>query len=222
MEHREGKENLAFSSLFATVRHLRGENGCPWDRAQTHKSLRRYLIEEAYEVAEAIDNCDPTALCEELGDLTLQVLLHAVIAEEEGHFSLSDVLEGENRKMIYRHPAVFAPESENAQKGWEELKREEKAKKPKKEETLAVPPQLPALMRAQRLFEKAGDGIPDEILSLSSTLAPLLAGRDGERGAKLLLALVLTLGRAGIDCEAELSRLCAELAREIKNGETAC
>ena len=103
----ERKEHYGLSDLLRIVALLRSEGGCPWDRVQTHASLRRSLLEEAYEAAEAIDRADPVLLKEELGDLLLQVVFHADIERRAGNFTMDDVADGEVRKMLFRHPHVF-------------------------------------------------------------------------------------------------------------------
>ncbi|MCE1163935.1 MAG: nucleoside triphosphate pyrophosphohydrolase [Bacteroidetes bacterium] len=135
------------------MRRLRRE--CPWDREQTHESLRRCLLEESYEVLEAIDNNDMTELRKELGDLMLQVVFHGVMGEEAGIFNLADVLEHETEKLIYRHPHIFGDTkvsgSEEVKTNWEKLKKREG-----RESVLdGVPVEMPALFRAYRIQEKA-------------------------------------------------------------------
>lgn len=119
-----------FDEFVTTIAALRAENGCPWDRKQTHESLKDCLTEEAGEVLAAIDNRDDENLCEELGDLLLQVVMHAQIAAEEGRFTIEDVVRGVNEKMIRRHPHVFGDEKvESVEEGlslWEQIKRQEK------------------------------------------------------------------------------------------------
>jgi tetrapyrrole methylase family protein/MazG family protein len=119
-----------FSKLREIISVLRGPEGCPWDKEQTHETLKRYLIEETYEVIEAIDKGDIDHLIEELGDVLLQVMLHAQIGEDEGYFSIADVIEGISEKMVRRHPHVFGSvEVENTDEvlqNWEEIKRQEK------------------------------------------------------------------------------------------------
>lgn len=141
------------------VRALRAEGGCPWDRAQTHESLRPFLLEEAHEALEAIDGLNRPGgmdlLKEELGDVLLQVLLHAQIAEEAGHFTIDSLAEGLAEKLVRRHPHVFGeakartPEEVTGQ--WEETKRKEK---PKDSQLDGIPPALPALHRAAKVIEK--------------------------------------------------------------------
>lgn len=121
-----------FDEFVETIAALRGENGCPWDIKQTHESLKKHLLEESGEVIEAIDSGDEENLCEELGDVLLQVVLHAQIAAEEGRFTIEDVCRVVNDKMIRRHPHVFGDvviESEEDQlRLWEEIKKQEKEK----------------------------------------------------------------------------------------------
>ena len=116
--------------LRAIIADLRGPNGCPWDKKQTHQSLKKYLIEEAYEVLEAIDEEDDDHLVEELGDILLQVMLHAQIGEDEGWFSIDDIIRTLAEKMVRRHPHVFGDtDVNNADEviaNWEEIKKQEK------------------------------------------------------------------------------------------------
>ncbi len=146
-----------FRRAVQTMARLREPGGCPWDREQSHGTIKSYLIEEAYEVAEAIDEKDDRALAEELGDLLFQILFHARIAEEQGRFTVADVLERNVAKMRSRHPHVFGalklPDSRAVLKHWEELKQREK-----KERTSVldgVPRDLPALLKAHRIQDKA-------------------------------------------------------------------
>ncbi|KEK22098.1 nucleoside triphosphate pyrophosphohydrolase [Bacillus gaemokensis] len=148
-----------FDVLREIIAELRGPNGCPWDKKQTHQSLKKYLIEEAYEVLEAIDEEDDAHLIEELGDILLQVMLHAQIGEDEGWFSVDDVIRTLSEKMVRRHPHVFGDTNvDNAEEvvsNWEEIKRQEKGNV--RESVLAgIPKSLPQLMRANELQKKAG------------------------------------------------------------------
>ena len=122
-----------FDEFVATIAALRSENGCPWDRKQTHESLKECLVEETGEVLEAIDKKDDANLCEELGDVLLQVVMHAQIAAEEGRFTIEDVISGVNEKMIRRHPHVFGDiKVSSVEEGldlWEQIKQEAKSGK---------------------------------------------------------------------------------------------
>ncbi|MDF2037311.1 nucleoside triphosphate pyrophosphohydrolase [Cytobacillus oceanisediminis] len=147
-----------FSKLRSIISELRGPNGCPWDKKQTHESLKKYLIEEAYELIEAIDNEDSEHMTEELGDVLLQVMLHAQIGEDEGYFSIDDVIEGLSEKMVRRHPHVFgnvqAEDEEDVLKNWQSIKQEEKGEKPESMMD-SVPKSFPNLMRAAEIQKKA-------------------------------------------------------------------
>ncbi|WP_425348993.1 nucleoside triphosphate pyrophosphohydrolase [Halalkalibacter urbisdiaboli] len=149
-----------FSQLREVIATLRGPNGCPWDRKQTHKSLKKYLIEETYEVLEAIDEEDDEHLVEELGDVLLQVMLHAQIGEDEGWFSIQDVIRAVTEKMIRRHPHVFgdltANDADEVLANWEEMKKQEKGVEEQKSQLDSIPVGLPALMAAFELQKKAG------------------------------------------------------------------
>ncbi len=167
------------------------DDGCPWDNAQTHLSLRPHLLEETYEVLEAIAGGDPAHLCEELGDLLMQVVLHAKLAEQDGHFSLDDVAEGIRAKLVRRHPHVFGDASADSaawvEGAWERLKARER---PNRESVLdGVPKTLPALARAQSLLGRAE----------RNGFARQAGGSDdpGERA----LDLVLEARAAGIQLE---------------------
>lgn len=145
-----------FTDIMGT---LRGEDGCPWDKEQTHESLKRYLIEECYEVLEAIDANDEDMMIEELGDVLLQVVFHAQIGKEEGYFDITDVIKAVSTKMIERHPHIFgnvkADTSEEVLANWDEIKKKEKGFESFTEELRHIPKNLPALMRAEKVQAKA-------------------------------------------------------------------
>jgi tetrapyrrole methylase family protein/MazG family protein len=140
------------------MRRLRGPGGCPWDAEQTHDSLKRYLLEETYEVMEAIDANSVPMMKEELGDLLLQVVFHAVIAEEQNEFSIDEVIDTLNDKLIRRHPHVFADlqieSKDQLIDNWEKIKKNEKGMT-RKSALSGVPSHLPALLKAQKIGEKA-------------------------------------------------------------------
>ena len=154
------KNKKDFNDLLEVIEILRSEDGCPWDREQTHKSLEKALIEESYEVIDAIDQEDDNSLIEELGDVLLQVVFHASIGKEDGYFDISDVIEGICNKMISRHPHVFKDSSElNSSEEvlvkWDELKKKEKGYSSLTEEMRGITKGLPALLRAHKVQEKA-------------------------------------------------------------------
>jgi tetrapyrrole methylase family protein/MazG family protein len=154
-------EQSPFDRLVAIMHRLRAPGGCPWDAAQTHASLRPYLIEEAYEVLDAIDARDDESLREELGDLLLQVVFHAELASERGAFRIDQIIEGLSSKLVRRHPHVFesasADSSAEVERNWASIKAEERRARGATNVSAidGVPRALPALLRAHRLGEKA-------------------------------------------------------------------
>jgi len=179
-----------FAKLVALQARLRGPGGCPWDHEQTHESLRRFLIEEAYEVLDAIEQGDAREFASELGDLLLQVVFHSILAEETGAFTISDVVESVHAKMVRRHPHVFggvsAKTSSEVLKNWDEIKREERAEKGTvaRESILAdVSRSLPGVLEAQELAKRAAKigfdwenlaGILDKIVEEKREIQSLL------------------------------------------------
>lgn len=153
------KENYNFDDLVEIVRILRAPNGCMWDREQTHESIRRNFIEETYEVVEAIDNKDTDLLKEELGDVLLQVVFHACIEQENNVFDINDVADGVCKKLIYRHPHVFAKTDVNSTEeiltNWDALKQKEKNQKTVTDSLKSVARSLPSLIRAEKIQKKA-------------------------------------------------------------------
>lgn len=153
------KENYNIQDLLKIIEILRSENGCPWDRVQTHETIRMNFIEETYEVCEAIDKNDSEMLKEELGDVLLQVVLHTEMEKEKGSFYFDDVADGICKKLIHRHPHVFADIKVNnvdeVLDNWNEIKKEEKGQLDASSTLDAVPNQFPALMRAQKVQKRA-------------------------------------------------------------------
>lgn len=186
------KERYGIQDLLKIVHILRAPGGCPWDSAQTHTSIRQNLIEEAYEVVEAIDLADAPLLCEELGDLMLQVALHAEMAAETGAFGFDDVCDGVCQKLIYRHPHVFEGAGELSEgqvlKNWETLKNLEKGRETAADRLDSVPASLPGPMRAAKVQKRAaayGFTYPDAhaaIADLESELAELKQALAQGRG----------------------------------------
>lgn len=153
------KEHYGFYDLCDVVRVLRSDVGCPWDREQDHKSIRNDLIEETYEVIEAIDNDDAVLLREELGDVMLQAVFHALIEEELGRFDINGVTDEICKKLIHRHPHVFgdvvAETSEKVLENWDKIKSDEKSRNTVYSQMESIPPMLPALMRARKIGSRA-------------------------------------------------------------------
>jgi tetrapyrrole methylase family protein/MazG family protein len=182
--------NELFGELVRIMARLRGENGCPWDREQTHQSIKPYFVEETYEVLEAIDEGDADKLCEELGDVMLQVVFHARMAEEAELFQIGDVLQAITEKLVRRHPHVFGTvQADTAQEvlfNWEQIKKTERQNAKGHASLLdGVPRELPALLRAHRLQEKASRvgfdwkeardvlaKVEEELVELRAAIAP--------------------------------------------------
>ena len=178
-------ERFGFEDLMRIVERLRAPGGCPWDRRQTHETLRSDLIEEAYEVAEAIDNGDEGALLEELGDILFGVVLHTEIARAHGEFEMQDVTSEISEKMIRRHPHVFAgakaPQMDEISGRWQEIKRQEYDQTSRAQSMRAVAKALPALVRAEKVLKRAENA--DELMRVA-------AEQDGADIGRALLALV--------------------------------
>ena len=213
------KKEYTFDEFCSIVKTLRRPEGCPWDREQSHESLKPCLLEEAYEVLDGIETLEKEgnwdSLCEELGDLLLQIVMHSRIAEEEGYFTLEDVIDGISRKMIRRHPHVFG-EKRRVMAGevpgsWEELKKKEKNPGTVQEQLEEIPPQLPALIRAQKVQKKKAYLLGDE--DGREVLAEELTGlirqvrerpADAEEGGELLWKTADLLRRDGVYAELAL------------------
>ncbi|MBQ9530795.1 MAG: nucleoside triphosphate pyrophosphohydrolase [Eubacterium sp.] len=155
----EFKDKYNVYDLISIVKVLRAPGGCPWDREQTHSSIKKNFIEETYEVIEAINKNNPDMLKEELGDVLLQVALHAEMERESGNFDFDDIANDIVKKLIIRHPHVFgdvsAQTEEEALSSWDNAKAKSKGMKSQSESMLSVPRELPALMRAQKIQQKA-------------------------------------------------------------------
>jgi|WetSurMetagenome_2_1015567.scaffolds.fasta_scaffold60956_3 tetrapyrrole methylase family protein / MazG family protein len=223
-----------FESLVAIIARLRASDGCPWDRKQTHASLREYLLEECYETLATLDEGNMAKLCEELGDLLLQIMLHAQIAREAGDFEIADVLTAINKKLVYRHPHVFGEikvnSAEDVVHNWEQLK---KAERPKDVSMLdSVPQQMPALAYAQEIQRRVADagfdwkdieGVVDKILEEVREFQQ--AGSSKEKSDEfgdLLFTLVNFARRQGIDAETSLREANQRFYRRFTHMEKLC
>ncbi|PYV08405.1 MAG: nucleoside triphosphate pyrophosphohydrolase [Acidobacteria bacterium] len=228
--------------LVDLVDRLRGDNGCPWDKEQTRETLKPMLIEEAYEVLDALDGTDPNVLKEELGDLLFQVVFHAQIASERGEFALSDVIDRLHEKMVRRHPHVFGTAdlktAEDVLRNWEDIKAAERgttsSSDPASEKSIldGIPSRLPALHEAYQITAKASrvgfdwNRLEDILAKLKEEAGELLAARDrsdpalvaGEVGD--LLFVVVNVARfLGIDPETALRRSNRKFIRRFRHVE---
>ncbi len=200
------KETYSFEDLCRIVDVLRAPDGCPWDRVQTHESIRNNFIEEAYEAVEGIDKGDPAILREELGDVLLEVVFHAGIARDAGEFTLEDVLGEICRKMIRRHPHIFGDKTLKAdeiQDSWDAIKRREKGAKSTEDTLKNIACSLPALMRAEKVAEK----------SRSAVLRKDMIPEDDAliRGGDQLYRLCLLLLKDGVSPEEALQKYLTRL-----------
>ncbi len=215
------KQKYDFSDLVKIMDLLRGEGGCPWDREQTHKSIRNDFIEETYEVIEAIDTDNPVLLQEELGDVLLQVVFHAQIAKEENQFVIDDVTNEICAKLIHRHPHVFADtsvdNSADVLKNWEVIKSDEKSRKTVTDKLTAIPHMLPALMRATKVGKKAScfdfpdtesvmDKISEELVEVSEAMESGKKEDISEEIGDLLLSITSLCRKLDVDAEEALVR----------------
>jgi MazG family protein len=235
-----------FEDLVAVQARLRAPGGCPWDREQTHSTLRTYLIEEAYEVLDAIEMGSPQDLTEELGDLLLQVLFHADLARETGVFDISDVITGIHNKMVRRHPHVFgdakAETAGEVLKNWAQLKAKEKqaaSRKPESSQTTpasaldGVPRNLPALLEAFQLTRKAAqvgfdwervegifEKLEEETLELRSALSASNRRAAEEELGDLLFSVVNLARFLGLDPEVTLKYSTSKFKKRFMEMES--
>ncbi|MDZ4184589.1 MAG: nucleoside triphosphate pyrophosphohydrolase [Desulfuromonadales bacterium] len=212
------KNLSAMQRLIDIMDRLRSPGGCPWDAEQTPETLVPYLLEEAHETIEAIESGDPSLICDELGDLLLQVVFHARIFSERGAFDVGDIANAISDKLVRRHPHVFADVTLQSHGDltaqWEKVKTGEKAQRGESERTLleSIPRSLPALSRTQKLMEKsarAGRIWPnssENLASCATTVQALYTGMSDEALGEALFALVAVARDSGIDPEGALRR----------------
>jgi tetrapyrrole methylase family protein/MazG family protein len=227
------KNRRQFATLVDIVARLRAPDGCPWDREQTHSSLRANLLQECYEALEALDEGDSGKLCEELGDLLMQVVLHAQIATEAGEFRLGDVLSSINTKLIQRHPHVFGSrkvkDTEEVLHNWELIKQEERGDI----SMLAhVPKQMPALSYSQEIQDRVArvgfdwkdvDGVIDKLAEEVGEFKQADSQQQREREfGDLLFTLANIARRLGIDLESALRQANERFSRRFAYMETVC
>ena len=224
--------------LAAIMARLRSETGCPWDRKQTHSSLKRYLIEESYEVLDAVDSGIPAKLCEELGDVLLQVVFHAQLAAEQGDFDIADVISGISQKLVRRHPHVFGDVkvsgAEEVLVNWEAIKKEERADEVRAEETPpsvldGIPGGLPALLLAQRMQERAArvgfdwpdvgpvwDKIQEELEELRRAIGADAANQVRDELGDVLFTVVNLARFLDVDAEEALRQTAGKFRRRFR------
>ena len=219
------KESFDFNDLVEIMKFLRAPDGCPWDKVQTHESIRSNFIEETYEVIEAIDTKDSELLKEELGDVLLQVVFHAEMSSEENDFDINDVINGICKKLVVRHPHVFgnvkANNSQEALKSWDDVKMQTKSQKKQSEVMNSVSKTLPSLMRAAKIQQKAAkvgfdwdnvNGPLDKIVEETNELKNAIRNGDTANQAEelgdLLFSVVNVSRFLKIDSEKALYDAC--------------
>lgn len=209
LEQLKNKDVYTMDDLCEIMKYLRV--GCPWDKEQTHESIRICFIEEVYEVCDAIDKKDPDLMCEELGDVLLQVVFHAQMAEEDGEFTLSDAVDGICRKLIIRHPHVFgdvkAETSGDVLYNWDKIKADTKGQKTVADTVRDVPKSLPGLMRAQKTAKRAAKGNSYKLEENMLTEDAL---------GEALFRLCSAAQYSGIDAEEALSRYCDRFVADFE------
>lgn len=233
----ERKETYSLQDLIEILRILRAPGGCPWDRAQTHLSDRRNFLEEAYAAAEALDRDDPALMCEELGDMLMQVLFNIHIEEDAGRFTTDDVTDHICKKLIFRHPHVFgtaaADTSEEVLVNWEALKRQEKGQQTTADAMDAVARSLPALWRADKLQSKAAragfefadisgalDKLDEEMRELREAVER--GTNFSEELGDVLFAAVKAGRFLNVDPEDALNATCEKFIARFRRVEEAC
>lgn len=215
----KNKKEYTFDDLLEILKILRAPDGCPWDAEQTHASIRADFIEEVYEAIEGIDANDDEMMKEELGDVLLQVVFHARIADDDGRFSITDILNGICSKLIVRHPHVFGnvevSSTEEVLDNWNSIKMQTKGQKTAKESVESISKSLPSLMRAEKTASKLHKyGTPyasvEDIVSLSQQL-------DGEESiGKLLYAITSYAKSQNVDAEKALYDACDRVVENIE------
>jgi tetrapyrrole methylase family protein/MazG family protein len=227
-------ENLnKWETLVDIIARLRAPDGCPWDRKQTHASLRESLMEECYELLEALDEGEPSNICEELGDLLLQVVLQSQIARDNGEFEIGDVIKSINDKLIHRHPHIFGSEkvkdADEVAHNWEALKREERGTDTSM--LASVPRQMPALSYSQAIQRRVAqvgfdwEDISGVIDKLAEEVGEFQKSDEEQKAMEfgdLLFTLVNIARRMGVDSEAALREANRKFYRRFSCMEELC
>lgn len=230
------KETYTISDLLEIMRLLRAPNGCPWDRVQTHESIRKNFIEETYEAIEAIDKADYDLMREELGDVLMQVIFHSIMEEETGRFTFDDVCDEVCKKLILRHPHVFgsvnAETPDEVLKNWDAIKMQSKSQKKVADSVDDVAKSLPALMRAQKVqkrsaksgmdfkdAEDAASKIPEELSELKEAIALSDKDKLTEEVGDLLFSVVNVARFLDVDAEEALTKSTNKFSRRFRDVE---
>jgi tetrapyrrole methylase family protein/MazG family protein/ATP diphosphatase len=229
----EAQDGQTLPFLVRLMQRLLGPDGCPWDREQDEKSLRRFVLEEACEVIDAIDSQDPAALCDELGDLLLQVVFLAELARNKRQFGPDDVVHAITEKLVRRHPHVFGDVevsgADDVLKNWDAIKRQEKAARPL---LAGVPRSMPALNRAQRLSSKVAqvgfdwpnaagsrEKVAEELTELDEAVKSGDASKMQHELGDVLFALVNLARHIGVDADSALRATCDRFSQRFASVE---
>lgn len=226
-------KKYSFEDLLEIVERLRGENGCPWDREQTHDTIKHNIIEEGYEFIEVLESGDFEKMADESGDILLQVVFHAQIGKENGEYNINDVTTAVCRKLIHRHPHVFgdalAKDSDEVLKNWNRIKREERGQKTLAEDMEGIAKSLPALMRAEKIQKKAEKGgyifnepaiAAENITNMINVLSANESTEVAEKYiGKMMFELVSVANTLGVDAETALNRHTSTFVQEFAKHE---
>ena len=227
-------KKYSFNDLLEIMEKLRGENGCPWDIEQTHESIKRSIMEEGYELIEAIDSGDGAKMADESGDLLLQVVFHAQIGKENGEYDIDDVTDAICKKLIHRHPHVFGDinieTSEEVLNAWDDIKRKDREQKTVAEELRGISKYLPSLTRAEKIQNKAikngyyiGDmkGTVDSAANKLKLIDENIDKNAAEKYIGQVLFNIVSFARtAGIDAEVALNREITSFINEYEKFES--
>ena len=233
------KEKYSCEDFIEIMKLLRSPGGCPWDIEQTHESIKKNLIEETYEVIEAINKKDVSLMREELGDLFMQVIFHTIMEEEKGNFNFDDVVDEVSKKLIIRHPHVFgdvnAETVDQVLTNWDAIKKNTKGQKTTTESMLSVPRELPALMRAAKVQKKAADvgfdwdNVSEAFVKINEETDELRAAIENndtenidEEFGDLLFAAVNVSRFLKIDAEESLTRATDKFLKRFSLVEAKC
>ena len=233
MKHTPDSSGRSFSRLVDIMARLRAPNGCPWDREQTHESLKRYLLEEAYEVLEAVDRQEPARLPEELGDVLLQIVFHAQIAREAGEFSIETVVDALSDKLVRRHPHVFGDakvkDAREVEANWEDIKRQERPSDEPLSVLGKVPTAMPALAYSQLIQDRASGsgfdwpdmaGVLDKVAEEVREIREAASHEAMAREFGDLLLVLVNAGRwLGVHAEDALRQANARFSRRFTEME---
>jgi len=227
------EKNYTYEDLLDIVKTLRGEGGCPWDMEQTHQSIKHDIIEEGYELIEELDGENWEKVADESGDLLLQIVFHAQIGREKGEYNMDDVINAVCRKLVHRHPHVFGDtkvkDSDEVLANWAQIKRDDRGQKTVAQDMAEVSKYLPALMRTEKIQNKAEKGgyvFSEPVFaadSIANMMNVMLSGNDAAVAekyiGKMLFEIVAVAQKMGVDAETALSKHTEAFIQEFSKYE---